>query len=78
MLPPPPCTAAAAVAGLTLALAAAQPGDIVGPILSAHQARDTWQGKVASVLSGKPFDRRCAPHAALPRTPACTAIRVSF
>ena len=54
MLPPPPCTAAAAVAGLTLALAAAQPGDIVGPILSAHQARDTWQGKVASVLSGKP------------------------
>ena len=30
------------------------PGDIVGPVLSAHQAHDTWQGKVATVLSGEP------------------------
>ena len=28
------------------------PGDIVGPILSGHQATDTWQGKVGKVLSG--------------------------
>ena len=30
------------------------PGDIVGPVLSAHQARETWQGKVATVLGGQP------------------------
>ena len=26
----------------------------VGPILSPHQAHETWQGKIATVLSGKP------------------------
>jgi nucleoside-diphosphate-sugar epimerase len=31
----------------------ANPGDIVGPILSAHQAGDTWQGKVGMVLRGE-------------------------
>jgi nucleoside-diphosphate-sugar epimerase len=30
------------------------PGDIVGPILSPHQAVETWQGKIATVLSGSP------------------------
>ena len=29
------------------------PQDIVGPVLSGHQATDTWQGKVACVLSGR-------------------------
>ena len=28
------------------------PGDIIGPIMSPHQARETWQGKLASVLEG--------------------------
>lgn len=44
----PPLKTACAV------VAAGNPGDIVGPILSPHQAHDTWQGKVATVLSGKP------------------------
>lgn len=30
----------------------ANPGDIIGPILSRHQASETWQGKIASVLRG--------------------------
>jgi nucleoside-diphosphate-sugar epimerase len=30
------------------------PGDIIGPIQSKHQASETWQGKIASVLSGEP------------------------
>ena len=28
------------------------PGDIIGPILSPHQAYETWQGKLAAVLAG--------------------------
>lgn len=30
------------------------PGDIIGPILSPHQAAETWQGKIAGVLRGEP------------------------
>merc|ERR1712232_336323 len=30
------------------------PGDIVGPILSPHQATETFQGKIAGVLKGIP------------------------
>ena len=31
------------------------PGDIIGPIQSPHQAAETWQGKVAGVLRGNPI-----------------------
>jgi len=30
------------------------PGDIVGPVLSAHQAQETWQGKIAGIIRGVP------------------------
>eukprot|EP00658_Telonema_sp_P-2_P071859 TRINITY_DN61073_c0_g1_i1.p1 TRINITY_DN61073_c0_g1~~TRINITY_DN61073_c0_g1_i1.p1 ORF type:complete len:362 (-),score=41.89 TRINITY_DN61073_c0_g1_i1:70-1155(-) len=30
------------------------PSDIIGPILSAHHANETWQGKIAGVLQGIP------------------------
>merc|ERR1712232_1197633 len=30
------------------------PGDIIGPVLSAHQATETWQGKIAGALQGIP------------------------
>ena len=32
----------------------ANPSDIVGPILSPHQARETWQGKIAGIVEGTP------------------------
>lgn len=36
------------------------PGDIAGPILSLHQARETWQGKIAGVLEGTPAPQELA------------------
>lgn len=30
------------------------PSDIVGPVLSAHQAAETWQGKIGGVIQGIP------------------------
>merc|ERR1719162_2546115 len=30
------------------------PGDIIGPILSPHQAAETWQGKIGGVIQGVP------------------------
>lgn len=32
----------------------ANPSDIVGPVLSPHQARETWQGKIAGIIEGVP------------------------
>ena len=32
----------------------ANPSDIIGPILSPHQAGETWQGKIGMVVSGVP------------------------
>ena len=34
------------------------PGDILGPILSPHQANDTWQGQVALLMQGKPIGQK--------------------
>merc|ERR1711879_98245 len=36
------------------AMFTANPADIIGPILSPHQASETWQGKIAGILQGKP------------------------
>merc|ERR1712217_374264 len=30
------------------------PGDIIGPVQSQHQANETWQGKIANVIKGNP------------------------
>lgn len=35
-------------------MATGNPGDIVGPILSPHQASETWQGKIACIIQGIP------------------------
>ena len=38
------------------------PGDIVGPVLSAHQARDTWQaGLITQGFLGVPWDPFAPP-----------------
>ena len=33
---------------------AANPADVIGPILALHQASDTWQGKIGGMLRGEP------------------------
>ena len=43
---------AAAASGGRWSVVIANPGDVIGPILSAHQAGETWQGKIGSILQG--------------------------
>lgn len=45
---------AAASSGGRWTVVIGNPGDIIGPVLSAHQAVETWQGKIASIVQGKP------------------------
>jgi len=45
---------AAAASGGSWTVVICNPSDILGPILSPHQARETWQGKLAGVLEGQP------------------------
>jgi len=47
------------------AAVSANPGDVIGPILSNHQATETWQGKIAGMLTGinpPQEDGGSAPH----------------
>lgn len=39
------------------AAVAANPADIIGPILSPHQAGETWQGQIAGMLEGIPGEQ---------------------
>jgi nucleoside-diphosphate-sugar epimerase len=43
----------AARSGGAWSVVVGNPGDIIGPILSAHQAAETWQGKVAAIVAGE-------------------------
>jgi len=45
---------AAACSGGKWSAVIGNPADIVGPILSPHQATETWQGKLAQVIQGIP------------------------
>jgi len=44
----------ASISGGKWSVITGNPGDIVGPVLSPHQALETWQGKIAGILQGKP------------------------
>eukprot|EP00930_Biecheleria_cincta_P087912 TRINITY_DN77153_c0_g1_i1.p1 TRINITY_DN77153_c0_g1~~TRINITY_DN77153_c0_g1_i1.p1 ORF type:complete len:411 (+),score=57.15 TRINITY_DN77153_c0_g1_i1:52-1233(+) len=33
------------------------PSDIIGPIMSPHQATETWQGKIAGIMQGRPAEQ---------------------
>ena len=45
---------AAAASGGKWSVVVCNPSDIIGPIQSHHQARETWQGKLAAVVQGLP------------------------
>jgi cinnamoyl-CoA reductase len=45
---------AAAASGGSWSVIIGNPSDILGPILSPHQAQDTWQGKLAKVIQDIP------------------------
>jgi len=44
----------ASVSGGRWSAITGNPCDIIGPVLSPHQARETWQGKIAGIIQGIP------------------------
>uniref|UniRef100_A0A7S1PSK0 NAD-dependent epimerase/dehydratase domain-containing protein n=1 Tax=Alexandrium catenella TaxID=2925 RepID=A0A7S1PSK0_ALECA len=44
----------ASISGGRWSVITGNPGDIVGPVLSPHQAHETWQGKIAGIIQGQP------------------------
>mmetsp|Transcript_19645 Transcript_19645/g.61725 ORF Transcript_19645/g.61725 Transcript_19645/m.61725 type:complete len:390 (+) Transcript_19645:94-1263(+) len=44
----------ASVSGGRWSAITGNPCDIIGPVLSPHQARETWQGKIAGIIQGVP------------------------
>lgn len=47
----------AALSGGRWSVIIANPSDIIGPVLSKHQAAETWQGKIAGIVQGTPSDQ---------------------
>jgi len=50
----------ASISGGRWSVITGNPGDIIGPVLSAHQALETWQGKIAGIIQGVPAPQEWA------------------